>query len=312
MDVRQLNYLHLLYLRTVIREGSIRQAAEQLHVTPQTISGQLRVLEQQLGVKLLQRRGRGLVPTERGRQAMAYADEIFRLGEALIDRLVGGQSAELPSLRIGVNALLPRLLVRRVLAPVLAMTPAPRLVCLEGTRDTLLRDLTARRVDAVLSLDRAPAGLSPPAASRELMASSLAAFATRDLAARYTERFPASLHGAPLLLPSTRVEARAILDDWFAARGLTPHIVGEFDDAALREAFGEQGAGIFFAPAMIEADVCRRYEVERLGYLPDLTARVFVLTPATGGEHPALERIVAVVDRDGGPEEDFNSVTTGS
>jgi LysR family transcriptional regulator, transcriptional activator of nhaA len=128
MDPRRLNYLHLLYLRTVIREGSIRQAAEQLHVTPQTISGQLRLLERQLGVRLLQRRGRGVVPTEMGRRAMAYADEIFRLGDELLEEM--GEGGGLPSLRVGVNALLPRLLVRRILAPVLEMSPPPRLVCL--------------------------------------------------------------------------------------------------------------------------------------------------------------------------------------
>jgi LysR family transcriptional activator of nhaA len=180
-----------------------------------------------------------------------------------------------------------------------SLQPAPRLVCLEGPRDALLRDLTARRLDAVLSPDRAPAGLKPPVMSRELMAGGLAAFATHELAQRHAPGFPASLDGAPLLLPSTRGEARAILDDWFASRGISPHIVGEFDDAALREAFGEQGVGIFFAPTMIEEDLCRRYNVERLGDLPDLTARIFLLTPATGTEHPAIATMLEALSPSG-------------
>ena len=296
MDPRRLNYLHLLYLRTVIREGSIRAAAEQLHVTPQTISGQLRRLEDALGVKLLQRRGRGVAPTEYGRLAMAYADEIFRLGDDLVSQLAENESGGLPGLHIGINALLPRLLVRRVLAPVLDERPAPRLDCVEGARDTLLRELTARRLDAVLSAERAPAGLSTPVISRELIASPLAAFGTPEFARRLGDGFPGSLDGAPLLLPSTRVAARAMVDDWFASRGITPGIVGEFDDAALSEAFGEIGAGIFLAPAMLEDDIRERYRLEQLGRLEGLDARVFLLTAATGGEHPAIGRIIRAMD----------------
>lgn len=291
MDIRRLNYLHLLYLRTVIREGSIRQAAETLHVTPQTISGQLRQLEAELGVRLLQRHGRGVGPTAQGRVVMGYADRIFRLGEELLDHL--GRGPGMPDFRVGINALLPRLLVRRVLHPVLATRPAPRLICREGGHEALLRELTARRIDAVLSSERAPAGLSPPVHARELLASPLAAFARGDLAASRRPSFPASLDDAPLLLPSPGGVARSMLDDWFAARDITPQIIGEFDDAALREVFGEAGAGIFLAPAMIREDICRRHGVECIGELPDLTARVFLLTPATGAEHPAVRPLLS-------------------
>lgn len=292
MDPRRLNYLHLLYLRTVIREGSIRAAAETLHVTPQTISGQLRQLEATLGVKLLQRHGRGVAPTEHGRLAMAYADEIFRLGEDLVTHLAEGDGGAQRSLHVGINALLPRLLVRRVLAPVLDAEPAPRLDCVEGARDALLRELTARRLDAVLSAERAPAGLATPVTSRELIVSPLAAFGTRALARALRDGFPGSLDGAPLLLPSTRVAARAMLDDWFASRAITPGVVGEFDDAALSEAFGEIGAGIFLAPAMLEKDIRERYRLERVGLLDGLHARLFLLTAATSSEHPAIGRII--------------------
>ncbi len=293
MDIRRLNYLHLLYLRTVIREGSVRQAAETLNVTPQTISGQLRQLERELGIRLLQRRGRGVGPTEDGRLVMGYADRIFRLGEELLEQL--GSGPGMPNFRIGINALLPRLIVRRVLHPLLETQPAPRLVCREGGHESLLRELAARRIDAVLSSDRAPAGLTPPVSATELMASPLAAFARGELARAHRPGFPGSLDGAPLLLPSPGGAARSILDDWFASRDISPRIIGEFDDAALREVFGEDGAGIFFAPAMIREDICRRHDIECIGELPDLTARVFLLTPATGAEHPAIAPLLGSI-----------------
>jgi len=60
-----LNYKQLYYFWHVARCGSVTQAAEQLHLTPQTISGQVAELEQSLGVALFNRVGRRLVLTAR-------------------------------------------------------------------------------------------------------------------------------------------------------------------------------------------------------------------------------------------------------
>ncbi|MGD9292821.1 MAG: LysR family transcriptional regulator, partial [Gammaproteobacteria bacterium] len=64
--MRHLNYHHLLYFWTVAREGSIARASEALHLAPQTISGQLKLLEDAVGEPLFQRVGRGLVLSETG------------------------------------------------------------------------------------------------------------------------------------------------------------------------------------------------------------------------------------------------------
>lgn len=62
-----INFKHLRYFRVVAANGTIARAAEILHVTPQTISGQLRELEQQLDARLFQQSGRNLVLTDTGR-----------------------------------------------------------------------------------------------------------------------------------------------------------------------------------------------------------------------------------------------------
>ncbi|MFK8028489.1 MAG: LysR family transcriptional regulator, partial [Gammaproteobacteria bacterium] len=64
--MRHLNYSHLHYFWTVAREGSISKASKLLHITPQTISGQLKLLEESIGEPLFQRAGRGLHLTEMG------------------------------------------------------------------------------------------------------------------------------------------------------------------------------------------------------------------------------------------------------
>ncbi|HHL45569.1 MAG TPA: LysR family transcriptional regulator, partial [Gammaproteobacteria bacterium] len=47
----KLNYKHLRYFWVVAKEGSIAQASQILHLTPQTISGQLSQFEKSLGTK---------------------------------------------------------------------------------------------------------------------------------------------------------------------------------------------------------------------------------------------------------------------
>ena len=75
-----LNYKHLHYFRTVAKTGAINRAAEKLHLTPQTLSGQISSFEARIGVVLFRRSGRRLELTDAGRTALTYADEIFHVG----------------------------------------------------------------------------------------------------------------------------------------------------------------------------------------------------------------------------------------
>jgi len=100
--MRHLNYNHLLYFWVVGREGTIARAAERLHLTPQTISGQLKLLEDAVGSRLFERRGRHLQLTGTGRTVYGYADEMFRLGTELADVLRGRTPAGQRVFRVGV------------------------------------------------------------------------------------------------------------------------------------------------------------------------------------------------------------------
>lgn len=55
-----INYNHLYYFWHVYKEGSVVGAAEALFLTPQTITGQIKALEERLQGKLFKRKGRGL------------------------------------------------------------------------------------------------------------------------------------------------------------------------------------------------------------------------------------------------------------
>ena len=72
-----LNYKHLHYFWVVAHEGSMTRAAERLGVAVQTISGQLSLLERNLGKALFVSQWRGLALRGAGRAALGYAAPFF-------------------------------------------------------------------------------------------------------------------------------------------------------------------------------------------------------------------------------------------
>ena len=120
MNLRHLDLVQLAYLRAVARTGSVTAAATALSVAPQTISGQLGVLEERLGVALLERVGRGVRLTDPGRLVLEYASEMLSRGEDLL-RALEGASGQPTSFTIGIDEIVPKLVARRFLEPVLAL-----------------------------------------------------------------------------------------------------------------------------------------------------------------------------------------------
>jgi LysR family transcriptional regulator, transcriptional activator of nhaA len=286
-----LNYHHLLYFWMVAREGSIARACEELNLAQPTISGQLRSLEESLGEQLFTRVGRRLLLTETGQLVFQYADEIFGLGRELNDVLKGRPRGRPLRLTVGISDLIPKLIAYRVLQPAFALTERVQLVCYEDQPDQLLLDLSAHRLDLVLS--HTPSGSAVPVRvfSHRLGSCGVSLFAASALAARYRKAFPAHLDGAPFLLPMERSASRRALEQWFAAKGIRPQTVGEFQDSALLGAFGQAGAGIFAAPSAIEKEVRRIYRVSVIGRLDSVFEEFYAISAERKIKHPAVVAI---------------------
>lgn len=289
--MRHLNYNHLLYFWTVVREGGIAPAARALHVTPQTISGQIKLLEEQLQGALFEKQGRRLVPTDLGRLAYGYAEEIFTRGLELASALRGAVPRGRRSVTVGVSDAVPKLVAWRVLAPLLEGDHAFRVVCHEGGFEALLADLASHRLDLVLSSSPLPPDSGFRAFSHLLGESELGFFATPALAAQLRKGFPESLNNAPLLAPTDRSPNRRVLDAWLEEHDLAPRIVGEFDDSALIKTCGQQGLGVFAAPLAIEQEVLRQFAVARIGRAAGLIARFYAISTERRIKHPAVAAV---------------------
>jgi LysR family transcriptional activator of nhaA len=287
----KLNLKHLRYFWSVASHGSITKAAETLYLTPQTISGQLRDLEHQVGAKLFEKDGRNLVMTETGRLVFSYADEMFRLGIELQDVLAGHTPGSALTLKVGVAMVVPKLLAYRVLAPALRMNESVRLICHEAPLVDLLADLSVHKLDIVLADCPINPTLNIRAYNHVLGESGISFFATPQQAELIGNDFPAGLNGTPMLMPGGGSTLRRDLEAWFERLQLNPVVVAEFEDRALMKAFGESGAGVFPSPSAVEQDVLNKYGVTTIGRTQELTERYYLISAERRIKHPAVSAI---------------------
>ncbi len=286
------SYRHLHYFWVVVREGGMARGAERLGVAVQTVSAQVRELERALGCALLKPAGRGVVPTEAGLAAMRQADLIFELGEQLPQRVREAASTPLHRLAVGIADGLPKLVVRRLLAPLLD-DPNLRLLCMEDEFDDLLGQLALHRLDVVLADRAAPANPNVRLFSHALGVSPLAWYAPPALVPRARRGFPGSLAEVPVLLPTAHAAVRGQLDRWFERHDVQPRIVGEFADSALLKTFGADGMGVFPAATLIHDELMRQYGVKRVGPCDGVEEPLFAIGTERRVQHPLVRRLVA-------------------
>ncbi|MEL7304394.1 MAG: transcriptional activator NhaR [Myxococcota bacterium] len=286
--VEALNYHHLFYFWTVAREGGVSRASEKLNLAPSTVSGQLHQLEDALGHKLVERQGRGIVITDVGRMVLEYADDIFAVGREMLETLRGAEMTRPARVQIGIADVLPKLVARKLLEPVLDLKSEIVLVCKQDDANELLSELALHRLDLVL-VD-APVGPHHHvrAYNHLLGETQVELVAIPEMAKSLRDGFPLSLDGAPLLLPGENTSLRQAMRDWFDRHGTRPRVVGEFDDSALLKTFGQHGLGVFAVHSVAADEVCRQYQVERVGVLDGVLERFYAVSVERRIKHPAV------------------------
>ena len=285
------NYRHLYYFWVVAKEGGMSRAATRLDMAIQTVSAQVRELERDLGCQLLKPAGRGLALTEAGVVALQQAEQIFQLGESLPELVRGAAQVQSVRLTVGIADGLPKLVVQRLLQPVLA-TPGLRLVCHEGEMADLLADLALHRMDVVLSDHPAPFNPHLKVHNHPLGASAMGWYAAPQWWEQAAQGFPASLQEVPVLLPTQHVIVRGQIDQWLAQQGLRPRVVGEFEDNALLEAFGGTGLGVFPGAVAAQAELERRIQVRLLGACEGVEEQYYAISTERRVAHPLVQQLL--------------------
>jgi LysR family transcriptional regulator, transcriptional activator of nhaA len=286
-----LNYHHLYYFWTAVREGGVVRASKKLRLAQSTISAQLSNLEESLGGKLFQRVGRNLEPTDLGQLVFRYADEIFSIGKEMMDTIEGLPAQGVISLKVGIVDVIPKLVARKLLEPARNLPEKVRLSCHEGKVNDLLGELALHNLDVVITDAPHPPGMSIKAYNHLLGECGTTFFAVKSLATRLRRSFPQSLNGAPMLLPMQMSALRGLLDQWFHKLNIVPQIAAEFDDSALLKVFGQLGDGVFAAPTIIEKEVKRQYQVDVVGRTNDVKEKFYAISVERILKNPAIAAI---------------------
>jgi len=288
-----LNYHHLRYFHAVAREGNLTRASVALGRTPQTVSHQIKALEDALGTHLFERRGRRLVLTPEGEKTLVFAEEIFSLGEDLMES-VEARAAHRPiRLTIGVADVLPKRIAHALILPALQLGKEVRSICREAAPERLLADLAVREVDVVLSDAPIPPSVSIRAHSHLLGECGATLMGSPELVQDLREGFPSSLSGSPLLVPTARSALRREIDLWLDTNGLHPRIVGEFDDFALMGTFAQSGTGVIPVPSIISEEVGEEWGIQEVGLMEGVVGRFYAITLEEHGENQAIGAILA-------------------
>jgi LysR family transcriptional activator of nhaA len=283
-----LNYHHLLNFWMVAREGSVQRASQMLHVTPASVSVQVRQLEKSLGVKLFAKQGRGLVLTEMGKEVLEYAEEIFSTGRELLDMVKGKPIGKPLELRVGIRDVMPKLVAYQLLQPAIVGDQSMRLICHEGKMADLVADLAIHKLDVVLSDTALDPLYRVQAHSYRLGSSEVSIVGVMDLVKKYRSGFPDSLDEAPFLLPTRETVLRRHLDRWFTEIDIEPAIRGEFADSAMLKIAGRCGLGLFAIPSIVEDEVKKLYGLVSLGRVPGIQEQFFAVSIERRIKHPGV------------------------
>ncbi|MFT7519263.1 MAG: LysR family transcriptional activator of nhaA [Kiritimatiellia bacterium] len=293
--MNDLNYQHLRYFWMVAREGNLTRAAARLRLAPSTVSAQIKTLSEHLGYPLFERRGRQLHLTEYGQVVREYADDIFALGEELVDAVRSEtRLRHAYRLRVGVSNNLPKSVAYKLLAPALAVEGFPvHLVCREDHVERLVADLAIHHLDLVLA--DAPVALASDVAADSILlgGTGVSLLGTPALVSRHLANFPLSLNDAPVLLPESGSNMRELMERYFQQRNIRPRVVAEFGDSALLKAFGQAGSGLFPVATLVAETVCSQYRCVTLGTLDSvLRENFYAITAANKRKNPAVAAVL--------------------
>ena len=287
--MRPINYNHLFYFWNVAETGSIANASKRLYLTPQTISTQIKLLEEATGTPLFDKVGRRLVLTEQGTIVKGFADEIFMLGTELSLYMRGGDKQFSSELNVGVVETLPKIAVEQFLEP--AFDADVRLRCVEGTLSSLVVELNAHKLDMILSDQPLSTVKSANSYVHLLGVSKLALFAPEVLWTQLHTRPLKSLNDVAVIFPADPSPLRRAGEDWFMQQGITPKIVAECSDSALIKAMATAGRGLFIAPLNIRGDIEAATGCKVLTELDGFNERYYAITLEKKIKHPVVSEI---------------------
>lgn len=285
----ELNYSHLRYFQAVAHEGNLTRAAARLNVSQSAVSTQIRHLEDQLGQRLFERRGRALHLTEAGRIALDHADKIFDTGRELIATLQqSGRTRQ--ALRIGALATLSRNFQLAFLRPVLGRADV-EVILRSGSAAELFSALAALHLDLVLTNQPPPSDALTTFIVRQIDAQPVSLIGVPRLCPP-RQTLAQRLAGTPLILPTAASGLRMGFDALADRLGVRPQIAAEVDDMAMMRLLAREGTGLAVLPPIAVQDELASGALMESAELPTLTETFYGVTVGRQFPNPLLAEVL--------------------
>jgi LysR family transcriptional activator of nhaA len=290
MNLSQLNFHHLFYFWRVAKLGHLTRAAEELATSQSAVSTQIRQLEERIGESLFAREGRRLILTDTGQLVMAYADNIFGLGQEMLGRLQG-RSAGVTRLRVGSVATLSRNYQENWIRPALT-DPAVVLTLESGLLEGLLARLMQHQLDVVLANETIPADPDRPLYCRFLGSQSISLVGLASKWASQSLRIPEDLDGVDIALPGPRHALRAQFDALCATAGVSPRLRAEVDDMAMLRLIARDSGWLTLLPEVVVQDELRAGILVSIGHSTVLQESFYAITTPHRHRIEVLEQLL--------------------
>lgn len=291
MRLDQLNFHHLFYFWRVARLGHLTRAAEELNTSQSAVSAQIRQLEDRLGEPLFAREGRRLQLTDTGQLVLAYAENIFGLGQEMLGRLQG-RVAGITRLRVGSVATLSRNYQENWIRPLLS--DASVVLTLEsGLLQGLIERLVQHQLDVVLANETVPADPDRPLHCRFLGSQAVSLVGPAGRWAAQALRVPEDLDGLDVVLPGPRHALRTQFDALCLSANVTPRLRAEVDDMAMLRLIARDSGWLTVLPEVVVQDELRTGALVAVGRFTDLQERFYAITTPHRHRIEVLETLIA-------------------
>jgi LysR family transcriptional activator of nhaA len=285
-----INYHHLNYFRVIALEGSISKASEKLKIGQPTLSAQLKLFEDTIGVQLFERHHKKLKLTESGKLALDYANEIFKMGgellEVLHDRLVPTR----PHVQIGALDSVPKHVVLELSKAALKASHCT-VSLLEGSADELVRELALHKIDLVISNYIPTTNLDLKFYSKLIAKSPVSIYASKKHK-HLKKNFPLSLQNMPFVLPTSHSKMRHDIDNFFKEQGVAVDCIAETQDTALQKLMGIENMGLVPLSHFAARNYIQENELFEIGRIPNLFEEIYFISLSRKIENPISSQLM--------------------
>lgn len=293
-----LNYHHLFYFRTIAVEGSVSKAALKLRLGQPALSMQLKQFEEQIGHELFLRKGRQLVLTEMGHLVLGYANDIFKLGDEMLDAIHDRPRSKKVRLQMGAMDSVPKSVVQGLIQKALEGTANKssefigQVSVVEGTGNDLIQEMLNHHLDLVIANTSGSGLTTERIFSKLLSKSNLVVVGTMQFQS-YRLHFPKCLDRAPVILPNHSNRIRNEIEHFFEKNHIQPQVKAEAQDVSLMIQLAVNHQGLLVTSRQsVEKEIMDKTLIV-MGELDDYFEEIWLLSADRKVKNPLAEVLMA-------------------